>query len=309
MQTRTPIIRDLSVIIPTVGRESLAHCIRSLVAGTMGPHAVIVCDQSPDGEVARRMAHNVPPDVTFKHLHRPQQRGAAAGRNTAIAAVTSRWLLAIDDDCVADAAWIQTMHAALLLHPQAIVTGQVMAGRDGHVPSTITDADPVAHRRPSLRRDVLYTGNMGCASAVIRSLGGFSEAQVLIPSAQDNELAYRALRSSVTIHYEPGVRVVHLGQGDVDVEANQQRYALGQGGFFGLHVRRWDSWIAVRAVIEVARGLWQVLRGAFQRRPELVMRGRISLSYTLTGFIRGWLEEHRTRRGSGIHRRSSLSGR
>jgi GT2 family glycosyltransferase len=279
--------RDLTVVIPTAGRPVIAECLRALAAGASVPSHVIVVDQSGRSDVAARV--RALSGTGIEPLYLPsRQRGAAAARNRGIERVQTPLFATLDDDCCPAEDWADRLLEAIGAHPGAVVTGWVGSAGDRSLPSSIVDPAGVVHRTPPRNRDPLFTGNMGTARATFDRVGPFSEHPALLPAAEDNEWGYRALRMGVPIVYVPTVRVRHLDwQPDVELLATHRRYARGQGGFYGLYVRRGDLFITRRATRDIVHSLWLVLRGAITRNADLRVLGRLRLAELPRGLIAG----------------------
>ena len=278
---------DLTVVVPTVGRAVLARCLSALATGAVKPTQVIVVDQSRgDGarkpiEAVRRLGLNV--------LHVPSsQRGPAAARNRGLERVETPYVAAIDDDCVPAADWTERVLERLRSHPQAVITGRVESmGRRG-IPSTIESAAGAVYSSPLPDRDPLFSGNMATEREIFDRVGPFSERAVLLPAAEDNEWGYRALRTGVPIVYAPEVSVRHLDWREPDeLAATYRRYARGQGGFYGMYLRRGDWFIARRALRDLSRAPWLLVRGIVSRDPDIRMIGRAQCTELLPGIVAG----------------------
>jgi GT2 family glycosyltransferase len=159
---------------------------------------------------------------------------------------------------------------------------------DDLVISVVTDSRERLQRRPSLRYDRLSGGNMGAARNVLLRLGLLDEDPCL-RTAEDAELAYRALRAGVPIIYAPEITIVHLGWRDDEARATQyDDYARSHGGFFGKYLRRGDLFIAARAAVHAARALRRWVVGTLRGQPEIARNGRAYVTGLLPGIRAGW---------------------
>lgn len=184
--------------------------------------------------------------------------------------------------------WLERLHAHLEAHPDEVMTGQVRAEQAGAAPSLITTPDETRYARPLRDRDPLYTGNMGVALAVFERVGPLDEHPALRWAAEDNDWAYRALSAGVPIRYVPDAVVSHLEwRSDTALADVRRRYARGQGGFYGRHLRRGDAFIAGRLARDLARGAWWLVRGAMSGDGELRSRGRAQLTDLPAGVVAG----------------------
>jgi GT2 family glycosyltransferase len=211
--------------------------------------------------------------IVATHIRSPQ-RGAGAARNRCLEQVCTEFAAATDDDCIVTPDWLEKLACYLRQQRHCIVTGRVEPGGEGVVPSTITFEKARVYDKPLLSFDVLYTGNFGLAKATADRIGPFDESPQLFP-AEDNEWQYRALRAGTSIHYVPDIAVVHLdwrsAEGQLEL---YQRYARGQGFFFGKHIRRGDWFVLLRATYSLGRGGVRWLRGLVSRDADLKASGR-----------------------------------
>jgi GT2 family glycosyltransferase len=285
------VLDDLSVVVPTLGRPVLQRCLDSIAAGSRRPACLILVDQGSNSAVARWVERLRARGLAVEHL-RFEQRGAAAARNRGVERVSTPLFAANDDDQVVAVDWLERMHARLLAHPDGIVTGRVDPAAPG-VPSSISSMVPAVHVRPLFDRDPLFSGNMGLSLATMKRVGPFDET-VSLNGAEDNDWGYRALRLGVPIVYAPEVAVTHLDWRDVhELTATYRRYARAQGGFYGKHLRARDPYIAGRALRDVIRGPWLVLRAAVTRNPELAAIGRAEACGILPGILAGYRDARR----------------
>jgi GT2 family glycosyltransferase len=286
MTTERLTAADLTVVIPTVGREILRESLASLAAGSCWPARVVVVDQGRRSEIAALVEAASANGLDVRWT--PSTRtGRAAAVNDGVALAVTRFVAITDDDCLVDPEWIAAMSARLRRNPEAIVTGRVHSGGAGVI-SVVTDVTPRLQRRPAVRFDRLSGGNMGVARALITRLGGLDEDQC-VRTAEDGEFAYRALRNGVSILYAPEVAVTHVGwRGDAQRATQYESYALSQGGFFGKYLRRGDLFIALRACVHLLRALRRWVVGVVRRDPERARNGRAYVSGLFPGLRAGW---------------------
>jgi hypothetical protein len=73
-----------------------------------------------------------------------------------------------------------------------------------------------------------------------------------------------------------------------EVARTYRRYARSQGAFYGSYLRRGDRFIVVRALFDLARGPWLLLRGAATANPELRAIGRAYITQLPLGIVEGF---------------------
>ena len=283
--------RDVSVIIPTVGRSILRRCLRSIADGSELPGQVIVVDQSSNPEMLGWLKDLEELGVETKHLP-SLQTGRASAVNRGIESSNTEFLTITDDDCLVAPDWLRNMRAHLRAHSNAVVTGRVEATGDEEVPMVVTSMSSATYSRPRLKFDTLSGGNMGVALAVMNQVGLLDEDPVL-RCAEDGEWAYRALRAGVQIRYAPDVVIHHHGWRDVRERQQQYReYAMSCGGFYGKYLRQGDWFIGLRTIVHYLRELRRLLRAALTRNAEHLRMSWACLRWLVPGILAGFRSQN-----------------
>lgn len=280
-----PILEEITVVIPTLGRAILEESLCWIVNGTAWPGQLIVVDQGSNRQM--RAWINVLRTLGIDARYLPSsERGRAAGLNRGLERVKTRFVAVTDDDCFVGGDWLEKMATQLRDHPGAIVTGRVEAAGQG-VAVTVTSQTPAIYHRPRLTFDSMSGGNMGTSMSVVDRVGLFDE-DPLLRTAEDGEWAYRALRAGVPILYAPEVVVRHFGWRDDDERLVQYRdYARSHGGFYGKWLRKGDWFIALRALVHHLRALRRWLRGVMTGDRQLARWGWAYLTGLLPGILVG----------------------
>jgi GT2 family glycosyltransferase len=284
--TLRPVLEDVSVVIPTLGRPILQDCLDSIVEANAWPARIIVTDQSSSPTVAGYLARVQ--DRGIDTLHIPSgQRGRALGVNRGIERVETPYLAITDDDCLVDPDWLVGMVRILSERPLSVVTGRVDATGDEPVALVVDSSEPALYRRPRLTFDAISGGNMGTSLDVMERVGLLDE-DPCVQCAEDGEWAYRALRSGVAIVYAPDVIVAHRGWRTLEERGAQFRaYARSHGGFYGKYLRKRDLFIAARVLVHHARSLRRWIRGVRSGDPELALIGRSYFTGLVPGILAG----------------------
>jgi GT2 family glycosyltransferase len=287
--TAKPIASNLTVVIPTLGRECLRDSVRALADGSMRPLEIVLAHQGTAGALAPMLQEFAALGLKVVYVH-SDQRGAAAGRNAGIAQVGSRFFATTDDDCIADPRWVEELHAALNARPGEIATGRVLADEPG-APSTSTSSASRLFVSAPLKGDHFCGGNFGAEVAVFKAVGPLDESE-LVRYCEDPEWAYRALRKGYPIHFLPQITVTHLHwRDDKDMAAVYANYARSQGGWFGRELRRGRLSFLIRVAYELSRGakrwLLGTLRGDYLRK----VNGRAFVVDLLRGLAAGFSEK------------------
>ena len=268
MRTAPPIASNLTVVIPTLGRDCLRDSVAALANGTMRPAELILAHQGVPGALAPMLAEFAAWGLAVQYVH-SDGRGAAAGRNAGIARVATKFFATTDDDCIADARWVEEMNTALVARPDEIATGRVLAEEAG-APSTSTSPSPRLFTTAPLKGDHFCGGNFGAQLAAFRTVGPLDETE-LVRYCEDPEWAYRALQRGFPIHYLPQITVTHLHWRDnQDMARVYSNYARSTGGWFGRELRRGHLSFLVRLFYEMTRGakrwILGTLRGDYLRK-------------------------------------------
>jgi GT2 family glycosyltransferase len=289
-----PILSELSVVIPTLGRAILQESLSWIAAGSTWPARVIVVDQ---GAVAS------PPDwlgelqeAGLSVTHVPSgERGRSAGINRGLERVMTPFVAVTDDDCFVHRDWLRNMLSALLDWPDAIVTGRVTPAGDETVEfCTVTLDSPVIYRRPQLKVHPLIGGNMGVSMVNVQRVGPFDEHPAL-HAAEDSDWGYRALRLGIPITYRPEIVVRHFNWRSEQQRADRyQEYSRSQGAFYGKHLLSGDWLIPLQACRGLARAPLRWMRGLFRGDADMADRGRADTVGLLAGVVAGLRARNRS---------------
>jgi hypothetical protein len=84
----------VSVVIPTTGRASLAHAVRSVLSQTYPHTELIVVYDGPDGGLSLEM----PIDARVKIVATGEKRGSGPARTFGVGLATGKYLALLDDD-------------------------------------------------------------------------------------------------------------------------------------------------------------------------------------------------------------------
>jgi GT2 family glycosyltransferase len=269
----TPVCRDLTVVIPTTGGAVLEGCLSSIAAGSTWPQELVVVDQGRRPEVAAWVAELRARGLDARHLP-SGQRGIAAATNRGLEQVRTRFVAVTHDDCRVRSDWLVRLAERLPTIGDAVLTGRVEPDGDGIVLTVKLADEPAVYHAPQLHADVLFPPNMAFPIRLLRRVGAFDEHRSLLTAGEDNDWAYRALRAGVPVVYDPAISVGHLARFTrSDLPALYRRYARGQGAFYGKHLRRGDGFIARRALHDLLRAPWLLLRGLATGNTELIAMG------------------------------------
>jgi mycofactocin glycosyltransferase len=282
---RMPLLNDISLVIPTLGRAILEQCLYWILMGSTWPACLIVVEQGSNADAANWLERVQEIGIPVKHIL-STQRGRSAGINRGLEQVDTRFVAITDDDCFVGEEWLMNMANRLRQSPAEIVTGRVEAAGEEMI-VVVTSTTPAVYHRPRLKFDSMSGGNMGASLDIFRKVGLFDEDPVMA-TAEDAELAYRALRNGVSIRYEPDVVLAHFGWRDSGKRVEQYRdYALSHGGFYGKYLRRGDMFILARAAGHFGRALRRWVGGIIAGNIELATLGKAYSLNLLPGIRAG----------------------
>ncbi|HWE55058.1 MAG TPA: glycosyltransferase [Acidimicrobiales bacterium] len=197
-----------AVVIPTYGRrEPVWKCLRSVAAMRPRPPVVLLVDGNEE-------PLELPADVAgIVEVVREPNQGAAHARNVGYRAAADRGadvVCFLDDDAIAPADWYERHVAAHAEMPGAAAVGGAVENL--HPESPIARMTQEVVFRP-LRNDpgpvrFIPTLNASFKVASLEQVGGFDEG---FPGAagEDVDLCWRIVAAGWTIHYEPGLTVLH----------------------------------------------------------------------------------------------------
>ena len=283
----SPVVEDVSVVVPTLGRPMVEGCLDAIAVGTRWPAELIVVDQGSSPTVSEKLADLRGAGLRAVHLP-SSETGISAATNRGLERVRTTFVAVTHDDCRPAASWLEMLIARLEDTGDAVVTGRVDPCGDGEVLTIKTSAVAAVYTRPLIDGDVLFPPNMAFPIGLVDRIGWFDEHPSLRVAGEDNDWAYRALRAGVAIVYEPTAVVGHLARFSAeDLPALHRRYARGQGSFYGKWLRRGDAFIARRALRDLARAPWLLARGVVTRNPRLVAMGRGELLGLAPGIVAG----------------------
>jgi histidinol-phosphate phosphatase family protein len=201
---RTPAASGFDVVVPTMGRSSLAVLLEALAAQArqLPGRVVLVDDRRRPG--GRPLLPGGPPAplAGLVHVLPGPARGPAAARNAGWRATSPPWVAFLDDDVVPGPAWAAELWADLAGLPAAVAGSQgrvVVPLPSGRPP---TDWERNVHGLESAR---WATADLAYRRSVLAQVGGFDER---FPRAyrEDADLGLRVVRAGYRI--EQGRRAV-----------------------------------------------------------------------------------------------------
>ncbi|MEJ8278652.1 glycosyltransferase family 2 protein [Pseudonocardia spirodelae] len=243
----------ITVVVATRGRpDSLARCLRAVLASDHPALSVVVVDNDPTDELTREavLATGSP---RVRYVREPR-RGASVGRNRGLAEARTALVAFTDDDTEVDPAWASRIAGAFAGDPDlACVSGPVLAARlaspeeraadialawnKGFTPRRFTLAEPPADSPIFPFAPGLFGigANLAVRAAAARAVGGFDEAMgpgTPTHGGEDCEFLVRMILAGHVLGYAPGAYLWHHHRPDQAALRTQlEGYAVGLGSF------------------------------------------------------------------------------
>jgi GT2 family glycosyltransferase len=195
---------DSSLIIITLNRaEILARTLAGLAKQTRPVDEVIVIDNGPDQATADTVR-----SFPARYVAEPR-RGYGAARNRGLAEARGRILYFLDDDCIAEPEWAETLSKPVAAGEADLVGGSRGIGQTGlaaRLEYLSTDGPVMA---PGLKRAParhLSTSNLILRREVADKIGAFDESLAM---CEDRDFTTRARLAGFRLLFEPAARVMH----------------------------------------------------------------------------------------------------
>lgn len=183
---------DYTIVIPTVGRDSLRRLLFALKRGPDPvPPNIVVVDDRQQPTTALPVATDLPVRVL-----RSGGRGPAAARNLGWRATTTPWVCFLDDDVVPDPDWLSALTTDLKAAEAAGAVGsQAIIDVPTHPARRPTDDE---RRTTRLSTAQWITADMAYRRDMLVTVGGFDER---FPRAyrEDSDLAVRIVMAGGAI--------------------------------------------------------------------------------------------------------------
>src|SRR3954451_6075443 len=188
----TGVLRECTVVVPTIGRPSLDVLLDALATGT-GPRSaeLVLVDDRPTGVPLSPDRPGLPP----VRVVRTGGGGPAAARNLGWRTARTPWIAFLDDDVVPDPNWYEKLADDLAALPADA------AGTQGRVRVPLpADRRPTDWERGTagLAISSWITADLAYRRAALAAVGGFDER---FPRAfrEDSDLALRVMDTGSTL--------------------------------------------------------------------------------------------------------------
>ena len=171
------VISEVDVVIPTFRRpEALASCLKSLESQTLAPASIEVVDDSET------------------------DYGPGTSRNIGWNRGSARYVAFIDDDCLAERDWVESL--------QRVFSENEIGGIEGGITTTDENGETVDFNPPNrFRWNRFKTANLAVRRNVLEEIGGFDERYHM--HREDTDLAWRVIDAGFKMVWAPQCRVHH----------------------------------------------------------------------------------------------------
>lgn len=276
----------MTVVISTRNTgDAVAATVRTVLLNDYPSFEIRVVDQSDDDrtEVALRAFSRDP----VLHV-RTATQGLSIGRNVGIASARSELIAITDDDCRVPVNWLRELAAAFAVDRRiGVVFGNVLPGPNdraaGFVLSYASQNSCLARSIKDKYRVEGLGACIGIRRTVWQALSGFDQmlgAGAPFKSAEEADLAIRALLAGYFVYETPRVTVTHLGFRTREQSRQLiQGYFYGQGAMLVKHLRG-KKWSIIPLLYHMAR------RWAFER-PAVDFGAHSHRMMRLASFVRG----------------------
>ena len=189
-----------SVVIPTYERpDDLRICLNSLSKDIQlgsPSYEIIVTDDSKSDE-SRSMVEKEFPDVSWG---KGKQNGPAGNRNAGVVRAKGEWIVFLDDDCIAQEAYLNAYAKAIKDNPEIqVFEGRIFADRPR---KTWAEESP-----ENEDGGMLWTSNLCIRRKLFVQLGGLDEKFEV--AYEDVEFALRLRQLGYNHHFSYNASVCH----------------------------------------------------------------------------------------------------
>lgn len=199
---------ESSLIVITLNRAAqLRRTLESLVRQTRAITEILVVDNGP-GSDTERVVSSFRDSLPVRYVAQPQ-RGYAHARNRGLDVSRGAFVYFLDDDCVAEPDWAETLWSLLDTGEADLAGGSRVSGQSGlaaRLEYLSTDGPVLSPRLARGPARHLSTSNLILRREVIEKTGRFSDTLTM---CEDRDFTTRARKLGFRLCFEPKARVTH----------------------------------------------------------------------------------------------------
>ena len=204
----------LSVVIPTYERpDDLRICLNSLSKDIQlgSPSYEIIVTDDSKSKVSKRMVEKEFPDVSWG---KGKQNGPAGNRNAGVGRAKGKWIVFVDDDCIAQEGYLNAYAKAIKSNPEIqVFEGRIFADRPR---KTLAEGAPINEDG-----GLLWTSNLCIEKDLFTKIGGFNE--IFRYAYEDVDLAHRIKKYGYKTNFIPQAAVCHPWRNNVNSVNNWKK--------------------------------------------------------------------------------------
>lgn len=261
--------KKISVVICTRDRSDLiGQAVGSVASCDYPLFDLHVMDQSTD-DLTRLVVIGLQEtfaDRCVIHYHHLAQAGLSRAYNAGFQVSDGPIVACTDDDVVVPADWLTSIARSFDTDPQlGLLYGQVLVppslvplDPDTIVPSLVWTSRQRLHRTSHNFKVWGMGANMAIRRSVMDTVDGFDEMMgggAPLRSSQDFDFALRVYRAGFAVLLDPDVTVDHYGvRTTTQWPSTLVAYGIGDGAFFGKHIRCHDplaTWLFIKKVAQI----------------------------------------------------------
>lgn len=285
----------ISVIIPSYNRsEPLLACLSALAVDFPADAEVIVVSDGGDRAKFPDLAR-FQDRLNLVVIH-TENGGPAHARNVGLERVRAPLVAFLDDDCLTEPGWIESIAAAVNGAPDLAVGGKTKNGLPDNICAVaaqlVLDLAERDQRNRNYPPFFYPSNNLAFPSTALRAIGGFDTR---FRTSEDRDLCRRWLKSGHRLEKAPGAVLYHApAMSLVDFWRKYVTYGEGAARF---HEDPGESWNQTFAYHFRIPGLvLQEFREGSYRHPFRLALMMVFWEFAnLVGFIKGRFHQ----RGSG----------
>jgi GT2 family glycosyltransferase len=222
-----------SLIIITLNRPKLLEkTLEGLTRQTQPLSEIIVIDNGPNPET-QEVAQSFSKRLPIHYVVEPA-RGYGRARNRGLLEAHGEILYFLDDDCIAEPDWAETLCKIVQSGQAELACGSRVSGQRGigaRVEYLSTDGPALSPRLAPGTRQHLSTCNLVLLRNVVERVGQFDETLAM---CEDRDFTVRAAESGFRLYFEPKARVTHYSGVDsmTSYLRRMRHYGFGTSQFF-----------------------------------------------------------------------------